>query len=268
VALVASVNEESAEGAALARVVEAFDPTWAVTTEPSNTRLCIGQRGRAKISVAVSGRACHAGHPGQGVNAAEALAAMVVAIRDVAHPRHPRLGPRDITCIDLASLPYPSVSTVPGHALARFDCRFLPGETSDTLLDVVRAAAGQAWCGWPESPELQLSIVQAEFQTWKGARFCAAEFEPAWWTDEHNALVAAARFGLASIGLDATPTHYSFCTNGSYLAGVRHIPTIGFGVGEEHIAHQVDEYVTLDSLRAGAAGYAAIATQLLGSGAT
>jgi putative selenium metabolism hydrolase len=265
VALVASINEESVEGVALARVVETFDPTWAVTTEPSNTRLCIGQRGRAKIAVAVTGRACHAGHPGQGVNAAEALAAMIVAVRETDHPRHPRLGRRDITCIDLASLPYPSVSTVPGYALARFDCRFLPGENPHTLVDVIRAAAARAWRGWPESPELEVSIVQAEFQTWKGARFSAAEFEPAWWTGEHTELVVAARQALASVGLDATPTHYSFCTNGSYLAGVRAIPTIGFGVGEEHIAHQVDEYVTLDSVRAGAAGYAAIATQLLGS---
>ena len=37
------------------------------------------------------------------------------------------------------------------------------------------------------------------------------------------------------------------------------IPTIGFGVGVESMAHQVDEHVTLDSLRAGARGYAALA---------
>jgi acetylornithine deacetylase/succinyl-diaminopimelate desuccinylase-like protein len=41
------------------------------------------------------------------------------------------------------------------------------------------------------------------------------------------------------------------------------IPTIGFGVGEEHMAHQVDEYVTVDSLRRGARGFAAITRELL-----
>ena len=44
---------------------------------------------------------------------------------------------------------------------------------------------------------------------------------------------------LRDAGLDPTPTHYSFCTNGSYAAGVCGIPTIGFGVGLEAMAHQV-----------------------------
>ena len=65
-------------------------------------------------------------------------------------------------------------------------------------------------------------------------------------------------------GLDPSPTSYAFCTNGSYLAGVAGIATVGFGVGEEHIAHQVDEYITIESLCRGAVGFAAITAELLG----
>ena len=68
---------------------------------------------------------------------------------------------------------------------------------------------------------------------------------------------------LGTVGLDPTPTHYSFCTNGSYSAGVCGIPTIGFGVGVESMAHQVDEHVSLESLRCGAQGYAALAAMTL-----
>ena len=74
VALVASVCEEAIEGAALAGFTERFSPDFAITSEPNDTRLCIGQRGRAKVELVVEGRACHAGHAAQGVNAAEALA--------------------------------------------------------------------------------------------------------------------------------------------------------------------------------------------------
>ncbi len=264
VALVASVNEEDVEGAALASAVERFGPTWAVTTEPSDTRLCIGQRGRAKVEVNVTGRACHAGHAREGVNAAEALAALVGAVRELDHPRHPRLGRRDITCIDVMSWPNPSVSTVPGRALARFDCRFVPGETPETLLATIGEAAGRAWADWSEPPSVEVALTEAGFSTWTGEPFSRVEFEPAWWTEEESPLVRGAVAALARAGLDPTPTHYSFCTNGSYLAGVAGIPTIGFGVGEEHMAHQVDEYVTLDSLRAGAAGFAALAAELSG----
>ena len=266
VALVASVNEEDLEGAALASVVDSFQPTWAVTTEPSDTRLCIGQRGRAKIAVTITGRACHAGHAAEGLNAAEALAALLVGVREMEQPRHARLGRRDITCIDIASKPYPSVSTVPGLAVARFDCRFLPDETAESLVRTIRSAADRAWDHWPEPPTMEIAIVQAEFASWRGSRFSRPEFELAWWTYEDDPLVVGATAALSAIGLDPAPTYYSFCTNGSYLAGERGIPTIGFGVGEEHIAHQVDEYVTIDSLTKGAAGFAALAAELVGLG--
>jgi len=37
-------------------------------------------------------------------------------------------------------------------------------------------------------------------------------------------------------------------------------------VGDERVAHQIDEYVTLDSLRRGARGFAGLAGQLAGDG--
>ena len=53
---------------------------------------------------------------------------------------HDRLGTRDLTCIDIAPWPFPSVSTVPGRAQARFDCRFLPGETEASLVALLEGA--------------------------------------------------------------------------------------------------------------------------------
>jgi putative selenium metabolism hydrolase len=262
VAVVASVCEEAMEGQALAPIVDWFEPDVVITSEPNDTRLGVGQRGRAKVVVTVTGRACHAGHAEEGVNAAAALAALVVAASRVDHPVHPDLGRRDLTCIDLASWPFPSVSTVPGRAQARFDCRFLPGETEESACALLKACAEKAWRSWAERPSLDVALVTAEFSSWTGARFTAREFCPAWWTDVESVPVIRATAALREAGLDATPTHYSFCTNGSLTAGTLGIPTIGFGVGLEHVAHQVDEYVTLSSLAAGVRGYAALAAHL------
>jgi acetylornithine deacetylase/succinyl-diaminopimelate desuccinylase-like protein len=76
---------------------------------------------------------------------------------------------------------------------------------------------------------------------------------------------AQAQRALTAAGLDPTPMSYSlfFCINGSYTAGMLSIPTIGFGVGEEHIAHQANEYVTLSSLRRGAKGLSALSAELI-----
>jgi putative selenium metabolism hydrolase len=265
VAVVASVGEEAMEGCALASAVETFGPDYVVTSEPNDTRLGIGQRGRAKLSVRVTGRACHAGHARLGVNAAEALAALIVEAGQLDHPSHPGLGRRDLTCIDVASWPYPSVSTVPEKAEARFDCRFVPGETEASLVELLTGCADRAWADWPEPPGLEVALVQATFKTWTGTELSAPEYAAAWWTDEDSHLVSTAKTALTEVGLDPTPTHYSFCTNGSLTAGVLGIPTIGFGVGVESMAHQVDEHVTLDSLRAGARGYASLARHLCGS---
>ncbi len=265
VAVVASVNEEDLEGAALQPVVERFEPTFAITSEPSDNRLCIGQRGRAKVAATVIGRACHAGHASEGLDAAEALADLVREGRSLGHPDHPRLGHRDITCIDVASWPYPSPCTVPGRAMARFDARLLPDESEASLLATFSSAAQRAWSDWDEKPQLALELALAEFRTWTGRLFSAPELMAAWWTDEGSPLVAGAIRALASQGLDPTPTHYAFCTNGSYLAGQAGIPTVGFGVGEGHMAHQVDEYVKLESLGKGARGFAAITGELVGT---
>jgi len=262
VAVVASVCEEAMEGQALRGAIDAFEPDVVITSEPNNTRLGIGQRGRAKLEVTVTGRACHAGHSGEGVNAAEALAGLIDVARRTPHPTHPDLDVRDLTCIDVASWPYPSVSTVPGRATARFDCRFLPGETPESLIALLESCAARAWADWPEPPGIAVGLVRARFESWTGARFDADEFCHAWWTDESGPTVQRSAAALVAAGLDPTPTHYSFCTNGSLSAGLLGIPTIGFGVGVEHMAHQVDEHVTLESLAAGEAGYAMLAAHL------
>ncbi len=262
VAVVASVCEEAMEGQALGEVIGWFGPDVVVITEPNDTRLGIGQRGRAKIEVTVIGRACHAGHPREGLNAAEALAAVITEAGKIEHPTHPRLGRRDLTCIDIASWPYPSVSTVAGRATARFDCRFLLGETPESLLALLTGCAARAWADWPEQPRLEIDLVRADFTTWTGAHYDTPEFCSAWWTDENSRTVKRAAAALADAGLDPTPTHYSFCTNGSLTAGILGIPTIGFGVGLEHMAHQVDEFVTIESLLAGERGYRELSARL------
>jgi acetylornithine deacetylase/succinyl-diaminopimelate desuccinylase-like protein len=105
-------------------------------------------------------------------------------------------------------------------------------------------------------------LVDATFRTWTGAAFRADEFAAAWWTDESSDPVARAKAALIDAGLDPTPTHYSFCTNGSLTAGILGVPTIGFGVGVESMAHQVDEHVTIESILAGERGFTALARRL------
>jgi acetylornithine deacetylase/succinyl-diaminopimelate desuccinylase-like protein len=153
------------------------------------------------------------------------------------------------------------VSTVPGRVQARFDVRFLPADTESELHALFAHAAARAWRNWPQPPVLSVRTVEAGALTYTGQELAVREIAPGWWTE--GPLVDTARAALASAGLSDAPDTYAFCTNGSLTAGVRGVPTIGFGVGEQHMAHRADEYVHVDALLDGARGYAALAAALV-----
>jgi putative selenium metabolism hydrolase len=261
--VVCSIAEEHMEGAALAATFDACAPDLAIIGEPTDLRLAIGQRGRAKLEVTVTGQACHAGHPTVGINAVERMAELIGAVARLPHPTHPLLGVRSITCIDIHSEPYPSVSMVPGSCTARFDCRFAPGDTADSLLALLREQ-GHIWDGLERPPGLDCHVYEAEFDTYNGRHYRVPEFAAAWETDPASPLVRNCLAALQQAGLPAETSAYRFCTNGSLTAGLRGVPTVGFGVGREADAHTVDESISVGDLYRCADGYAALVGRLLG----
>jgi putative selenium metabolism hydrolase len=269
--VVSSIAEEMMEGAALAATFDRCRPDAVIIGEPSELRLCTGQRGRAKLEVEVKGEACHAAHPEVGINAAEWMAELIRSVAALKHPVHPVLGGRSVTLIDIQSEPYPSVSTVPARCVARFDCRFAPGETEETLVGLVASLAA-GWRDRERSPAIDCHVYNAEFETFNGKRYSVPEYAAAWLAPAESPIVMTSLAGLRDAGLPAVAATYGFCTNGSLTAGLRGVPTVGYGIGREQEAHVVDEYVELANLYRGARGYAAIVGALLtalpaGSGA-
>ena len=260
--VVSSIAEEMMEGAALAATFDRCDPDAVIIGEPSELKLCTGQRGRAKLEVEVRGEACHAAHAEVGINAASWMSDLIQSVGALQHPSHPVLGGRSVTLIDIHSEPYPSVSTVPERCVARFDCRFAPGETEQSLVELVASQAA----GWParkRSPAIDCHVYNAEFETFNGKRYSVPEYAAAWLTPADSLVVQASLAGLEKAGLPAVTATYGFCTNGSLTAGLRGVPTVGYGIGREQEAHVVDEYVDLANLYRGAKGYEAIAGSLL-----
>lgn len=88
-------------------------------------------------------------------------------------------------------------------------------------------------------------------------------FFPAWVLPPEHPLVAGALAALQQSGLTPDVTKYSFCTNGSYSAGIAGIPTIGFGPGAEDGAHVRNENLEILQVKQAAVGYQAIAAKFL-----
>lgn len=256
-----TVAEELVEGPAAMHVARAVDPDFVVICEPSQRRVARGQRGRAEIVVEVEGASSHSAYPAEGVNAVEAMADVIAGLRHLVPPTDAVLGDGILVLIDIASEPYPSLSTVPERCRATFDRRTLVGETEDEVLAPIRAVVADVAAQWGARGSARLSTD--EYTTYTGHDVSTVKHAPAWLFSERHRVVSAAVDGLRRAGLDAAVTHYRFCTNGSGTAGRLAIPTIGYGPGHEDQAHKVDEHIDLDDLVLGSRGYAAILSSLL-----
>ena len=250
----ASIAEEMIEGFATVAVARRVRPDVAVICEPSSRRVVIGQRGRAELVVEVGGRPSHSSRPDLGVNAVEAMADVLRAARALELPSHPALGRAILVPTDVISRPYPALSVLPDRCTVTFDRRTLPGESEEDVLEPLRAAVAAAV--EPHGATGRVEIGVDRFDAYTGARVEAPNFAPAWYT---GADAPVARTALDALGAEAG--HWVFCTNGSGTAALG-IPTIGYGPGDETLAHRVDEHISLDELYAGAHGYAALAAAL------
>jgi putative selenium metabolism hydrolase len=247
----ASIAEEMIEGYATVAVARRVRPDVAVICEPSHRTVVVGQRGRAELIVDVRGRPSHSSRPDLGVNAVDAMADALRAARDVGMPpEHPALGPAILVVTDVISRPYPALSVLPDRCTATFDRRTLPGEGAGDVLAPLRAAVEAAVAPHRATAEVTLGVDR--FDAYTGTPIEAENFAPAWYTGID---APVARAALAAVG--GEPGHWLFCTNGSGTAALG-IPTIGFGPGDETLAHRVDEHIELAELHAGARDYAAL----------
>ena len=184
VAVVASVCEEEMEGQALAGVIDEFAPDVVITSEPNDTRLCIGQRGRAKAWV-TRDRPRLPRRPrrrraqrGRGAGRADRRGAARRA-PDPPEARHPR---PHLHRHRVVAVPVGVDGARPGRGPLRLS---LPSRRDAGVDHGAAARVRRAGVGaWPEQPAIEVGLVDAEFETWTGAQFDAEEFAAAWWTDE------------------------------------------------------------------------------------
>ena len=252
VLLVVSIAEEMREGATLAESFAGRPADWCIIGEPTGLSIAHAQRGRARIEVEVRGRSVHAAASSSGINAVELMAEIIRRARELRGPSHPSLGGRDINLIDIRSEPYPSISTIPDYCVARFDVRFLPGESRESLLEVMQSLL-------PAGGRGRVRVMPASFTTYTGAHYELEDMALSWETPASHELVQKARAAAgAELGI------YPFCTNGSYFAGERGIPTIGYGPGAAVQAHAVDEAVPVAEVEQAVDGYSSIFAAVLG----
>lgn len=246
----ATVGEEHIEGLAMGHVVDHYRPDLVVICESTALRLNIAQRGRAEIQVTTHGKSAHASNPAVGINALRHMTRLVTALDMLPPPSDTLLGDGILEPTTIISTPYPNVSVIPWRCDVRYDRRTLVGETTESVLAPIREIIDRLSHDDPTF-RAEASIVPGEFVCYTGLKLTQETFAPAWKMRPDDVWVQAAQHALGPVELG----HYSFCTNGSYSAGRKGIPTLGYGPGYEHTAHTTDEYLELSQLFGAAEGY-------------
>ena len=220
-------------------------PDFVVIGEPTNLQVYRGHKGRVELKVVAKGRSAHAASNQLGDNAIYKLLPVIAGIRDLepALGDHPFLGHGKITVSDM-TVSTPSINAVPDEAVIYIDRRMTFGETKEQAIAQVRALI-------PEKDRDQVTVEELFYAepSYTGFVFPVDKYFPAWALEEHHPLVEAGQTARRLMGLpDAPSGKWDFSTNGIYWAGKAGIPSIGFGPGDERVAHMVNECVPLDEV--------------------
>jgi len=255
------VHEETVEGTAIRHIIEneiREVPDLVVLGEATNLDLGIGHRGRAVINVELSGKTAHASMPELGVNALYAASKLVSYVEEELNfnlPLHRRLGKATIATISLDASPK-AAPQIPDMARILFDRRMILGETENDILKPIREKLSELI---EEGTILDVTtrILEEDIKCWTGKELRSKDFFPSWLIKEKGIVQKASR-SLRKRGLNANPHVWKFSTDGVYTYGLRGIPTVGIGPGDEALAHQPNEHVCIRDVEKAVEAYVAI----------
>ncbi|MEA3376911.1 MAG: YgeY family selenium metabolism-linked hydrolase [Chloroflexota bacterium] len=256
------VQEEECEGLGTRTLVEESDirPDWVVIGEPTDLNISRGQRGRLEIELVARGRSAHAASPHLGENAINIAARLVFGLEMLSEQlgEDDFLGPGTLAVTDISSSSS-SRNAIPDRCTLVIDRRLTLGENETKALAEVHRVIAR------EGVDARVAVTEYGRASYTGRTRRTREFYPAWVLSADHPLVrTAVRATQTQLNRRPQIVCWGFSTEGVYTAGEASIPTIGFGPGEEEIAHTADEHVRLSDVYAAAEVYAQLAAQLLG----
>ena len=258
-----TVMEEDCDGLCWQYLLneEKLKPELVVITEPTNLNIYRGHRGRMEIRVEVKGRSCHGSAPERGDNAIYKIARIALEIEKLNQRlrKDKFLGKGTVTVTDVRSSS-PSLCAVADGAGIHLDRRLTAGETKATALAEVCDAAHRA--GYPDARVFVLNYSEPAYT---GKVYPTEKYYPTWTLDEKSPYLKDAVAAYKGVlGKPPLVDKWTFSTNAIAIAGMKGIPCLGLGPGNEVYAHAPNEACPLSHLSAATAFYAALVARLNG----
>ncbi len=253
-----TVMEEDCDGLCWKYIYEeeGIKPDLAISTEPTNLNIYRGHRGRMEIAVSFKGLSSHGSAPERGKNAIYMASYVALEIEKLNErlATDEFLGKGSITISEFKS-DSPSLCAVSDFARLHLDRRLTWGETKESaiaeILEIVK------------DMDAKVEVLNYEETSYTGLKYGMEKYYPTWKIEENHPLVQTGIKSYKSL-FNKKPKvdKWTFSTNGVTINGFYKIPIIGFGPGNEVLAHAPNEKVAVDDLVKASAFYAMFAYML------
>ena len=249
---VGSVMEEDCDGLCWKYIIEEdkIKPDFAISTEPTNLNIYRGHRGRMEIHVHFKGLSSHGSAPVRGKNAIymASRAALEIEKLNERLAYDEFLGRGSVTISEIIS-GSPSLCAVADYARIHLDRRLTWGETKESAVKEIEEIV--------KDMDARVEVLYYDGVAFTGNHYGMEKYYPTWKIEaDHVAVTTGEEAFEALFGKKALVDKWTFSTNGIALNGMYGVPTIGFGPGNEVLAHAPDEKVPVSDLVAASAFYA------------
>lgn len=248
---VGSVMEEDCDGLCWKYLVEEenLKPEVVVSTEPTNLNIYRGHRGRMEIHVEFRGLSSHGSAPERGKNAIYMASKVALEIEKLNErlATDPFLGKGSVTISEMVT-GSPSLCAVADYARLHLDRRLTWGETKESALaEIENLVTGM---------DAKVSVLEYKGKAFTGLEYGMEKYYPTWKLEtDHPAVEKSIEAYHSAFGSRPETGKWTFSTNGVTINGIYGIPVIGFGPGNEVMAHAPDEKIPVDHLNRAAIFY-------------
>lgn len=255
---VGSVMEEDCDGLCWKYLVEeeGIKPDIVISTEPTNLGIYRGHRGRMEMHVHFYGVSSHGSAPERGKNAIYMASKTALEIESLNERLKfdKFLGKGTITISEMFT-GSPSLCAVADYARIHLDRRLTWGETKESAVAEIEKLI--------DGMDAKVEVLEYKETAYTGLEYGMEKYYPTWKMPEDHEMVQLGVKTFKNL-FDKEPKvdKWTFSTNGIMTNGVYGIPTIGFGPGNEVLAHAPNEKVAIDDLVAASAFYAAFAYEV------
>ncbi len=249
---IGSVMEEDSDGLCWKYIVEEdkIKPDCVIITEPTNLNIYRGHRGRMEIEVSFFGLSAHGAAPERGKNAIYMASKAALEIEKLNENllKDQFLGKGSITVSEIISSS-PSLCAVSDFCKIHLDRRLTFGEDRKLALEQIEKIV--------EGMDAKVELLHYNGKSFTGLNYGMEKYYPTWVLEENHPVIQKGVTTYSQL-FNAKPIvdKWTFSTNGVVISGIYKIPVIGFGPGNEVMAHAPNEKVPIEHLVKASAFYA------------